>query len=195
MLAVILFAAGIILSKQQNQFGLRAFHVETGSMTPTLPIGSMVLVREQASYQSGDIITFRLEGRRDAVVTHRIVAPAGDPDINKIAYRTKGDANEDPDPESIPLDRVIGKVIFSVPYVGLAMGFAKTQMGFIALIVIPATLIIYGEIQNIRKEAVRLVKERQEKKAEKIAKEILQSKPKKAKKSKTKKKTKTKVKK
>jgi len=45
-----------------------------------------------------------------------------------------------------------GKVLFSVPYLGYAVNFAKTTKGFLLLIILPAVLIILGELMEIKRE-------------------------------------------
>ena len=96
-------------------FGYSVFRVETGSMVPTLPIGSFVVVRapsDPAALAEGTITTFR---RSDGmVVTHRIIEVSTAED-GTIQYRTKGDNPENsPDTEFLTPDRVIGTFLFKV---------------------------------------------------------------------------------
>lgn len=49
-------------------------------------------------------------------------------------------------------ENVIGKLILTIPYIGYIGNFVRTPIGFILLIVIPATLLIIIEIRNITKE-------------------------------------------
>lgn len=161
----------ISLLAMLSEFGIpkqnQILVVQSGSMEPAIKTGSIVIVQPNNNYSKGDIITFKkiiavdANTRRLQLITHRIW------DVKKvkegITYITKGDANKSPDMESINKDYVIGKVAFSVPYIGYPVGFAKTQNGFILLIVIPATIIIYSELVNIKNEAMRLLKERKTK--------------------------------
>jgi len=48
-------------------------------------------------------------------------------------------------------ENVIGKAIFTIPYIGYIGYFVRTPIGFILLIVIPATLLIIQETRNIIK--------------------------------------------
>lgn len=96
-------------------FGFSIFRVETGSMVPTLPIGSFVVVREPSdptALSAGTIATFyRADGM---VVTHRIIEVLTAED-GTVQYRTKGDNPENaPDPEYLTPDRVIGTYQFKV---------------------------------------------------------------------------------
>ena len=49
-------------------------------------------------------------------------------------------------------ENVIGKVILTIPFIGYIGYFVRTPIGFILLIILPASLIIILEIRNIIKE-------------------------------------------
>jgi len=49
-------------------------------------------------------------------------------------------------------ENVIGKVVLAIQYVGYIGYFVRTPIGFILLIVVPASIIIIIEIRNIIKE-------------------------------------------
>ncbi len=116
-------------------------------MEPDVPVGSLVLVKAKPDYYLGDIVTYKDNSQ---MVTHRIVGldVAGDQET----YVTKGDSNEDPDLKPVNKTQVKGELIFVLPYLGYAIDFAKKPIGFIALIVIPGTVIIYDELKKIIKE-------------------------------------------
>lgn len=124
--------------------------VFTGSMEPAVPVGSVAVIKpvDPNTLQKGDIICFRLSGSQS--ITHRII------NITNEGFITKGDANEDPDTWTVRKENVIGKLIFFIPYIGYIGYFVKTPIGFLTIIIIPATLLIILEIRNIikyRKEA------------------------------------------
>jgi len=120
-------------------------------MEPTIHIGSLVISKPSPNYHVNDIITFN---SKDFTNTHRIV------EVKDNLFVTKGDANDAPDSNLVASSQVMGKTIFTIPLIGYLISFAKTQIGFTLLIVIPATIIIYQEIQNIKKqiEKIRLKK-------------------------------------
>jgi len=121
--------------------------VQSGSMEPAIHTGSLVILRPEESYEVGDIVTFGRDDKDHVPVTHRIVEKeTGD---GAVTYTTKGDANEDPDPNTLRKNEVIGKVLFSLPYVGYLLDFAKTPIGFGLLIGIPALFVIYDEVLKI----------------------------------------------
>lgn len=152
LLVVVFFAGSLFLSRTNAPFAYKVYSVESGSMEPTVHKGAVVVVVAQDNYSEGDIITFRAVNSSDKTVTHRIVGIEKDDDIGKLSYSTQGDANEDPDSNTTDQSKVIGRVITSIPYLGYPISLAKTQTGFILLIIIPATLIVYSEVNNIKNE-------------------------------------------
>lgn len=112
----------------------KSLAVVSGSMEPTLPYGSMVVIAPQKSYGEGDIVTFHSSGAGEVKrFTHRIVS------VDNGMAATKGDANTSIDPEPASLSRAEGKVIFTVPYVGyLVMAFDKpaVKIGAVILVII-----------------------------------------------------------
>jgi signal peptidase len=145
-------------------------------MQPTIATGSLVVVVPQGEYQKGDIVTYRQTGTKEAV-THRIVEVSKDEDLGITSYRTQGDANKAPDPELVRGERVIGKVLAHAPFLGYPVGFAQTQTGFIALVIIPASLIVYSELMTAKTETLKAVSGWKAKRAE--AKKQAEAEPKK----------------
>jgi signal peptidase len=125
--------------------------VYTGSMEPAIPVGSVVVIKpaDPETLKVGDIICFKTEAEYPKTVTHRIIG------ITSQGFITKGDANEDPDQWIVKKEDVIGKVIAVIPLLGYLGYFVKTPIGFIILIIIPATLIIILEIREIIKETTK----------------------------------------
>lgn len=126
--------------------GLAVKIVKSGSMEPVIMTGGIVVIHPSTSYEVGDIITFQSSGA-DIPTTHRIRSTYVED--GKTLFVTKGDANEDADTEPASRDDVIGKVLFTVPYVGFVLDFARRPLGFALLIVLPALLIIIDEAEKI----------------------------------------------
>jgi len=165
---LLLIAAGTIaLSALKLPGGLRLYTVMSGSMTPKIPVGSLVFVRAQEEYQKGDVITFKSEEYKSitnpkVTITHRlydIVQQDG-----KVYYQTKGDANNTSDSDLLEKSQIIGKTDFYLPYFGYVVSFAKTKEGLIGMIIIPAVIIIYSELIAIKNETVKLLSERKKRK-------------------------------
>lgn len=136
--------------------------VESGSMQPAISQGSVIVIKQQDNYSKNDVITALDSPVSKVSVTHRIV---GITNTGKFTiYTTKGDANQTADTETRLKQNVIGKVLFSIPFVGFFVNFAKTKEGLILLVVVPVTLIIYSEILNIKNEVKNLLNLRKRKK-------------------------------
>jgi len=126
--------------------------VKSGSMEPGIITGGIVVIHESPSYVPGDIITFQSQGA-DIPTTHRIVSEQQED--GKMMFVTKGDANEEADTALAARETVLGKVLFTVPYVGFILDFARQPIGFGLLIVLPALLIVIDEVEKIWKELRR----------------------------------------
>jgi signal peptidase len=155
-------------------------------MTPAIRQGELAIVKPQASYAEGDIITFSHRNDPTQFTTHRIVQRSEDKDLNRVTFTTKGDANDSPDLTTTIKSQIVGKVLFSLPLIGYLVAFAKTQLGFVILVVIPATILIYEESKNLKKEISQAIKDKKESSTEDVKEE-----PVKPKKSKTKRKKKS----
>jgi signal peptidase len=123
--------------------------VQSGSMEPAIKTGGVIMIKPESEYNLEDVVTFLRVGER-VPTTHRIV---GKKEVNgKMIYETQGDANNAPDKEGVVEAEVMGKVWFSIPYLGYVINFAKQPLGFILLIVVPGILIVSDELKKIHKE-------------------------------------------
>lgn len=158
---VIFVGLFIFFSGKRDFKGWRLLVVKSGSMEPTIKTGSLIFVKREADYKKGNIITYGSLVQSDSLITHRIVEEVEREDGKY--FKTRGDSNATEDVNLVPAKKVIGKYKFIIPYLGYAIGFAKTQVGLILLIVIPISLIIYSEILNIKKEVQLLLNKRKKK--------------------------------
>jgi len=127
----------------------RAYIVQSGSMSPAVPVGSIVFTKSNESYGIGDIITFSSGG--NTLTTHRIVEIVND---GELVYKTKGDANEEPDNFRVTSDKIVGQAFLHIPFLGYFANFVRTPKGFVILVVIPASIIVYEELKNILRIAL-----------------------------------------
>jgi len=124
--------------------------VQSGSMSPAINTGDLVVVKPISKYQKGDIVTFLSKEKIN--ITHRIINIQG----NQI--NTKGDANQVSDQDFIEKKQILGKVFYILPNFGHLVFFIKSIPGLIALIIIPATIIIYQEFIQIRNNFIKISK-------------------------------------
>lgn len=124
----------------------QTYVVQSDSMSPAIDAGAVVFVSEAPTeqIQQGDVITF--ETGEDPV-THRVVEVSTEGGERRFV--TQGDANVTPDPEPVSAADVIGRVSFNVPLMGYVISFAQTDLGLVALVIVPAALLLALEIRDI----------------------------------------------
>ena len=91
---------------------------------------------KQENIKEGDIIAYGLSG--GVSVLHRVV----ETDKNSRIWRTKGDANEVSDPGAVSYEQYLGKMIFSLPYVGYLISVFKRRSIWLGTIAVGILLII-----------------------------------------------------
>jgi signal peptidase I len=130
-----------------SRTGWRVDAVLSGSMEPQLKVGGVVVTQPLSldPVLPGDIITFYSPLIKQ-MITHRVVSVESG---ELVYFRTKGDANDHPDPFIVPVPNVAGKVCFHVPYLGFAMQTVKTPLGILLTLVIPGTIVIIIEATSI----------------------------------------------
>lgn len=110
-------------------FGLSSYVVVSGSMTPAIPVNSLIYVKdcEPATLQEGEVILF-YDSKDGTPITHRVV----ENDADKQEIITKGDANNGIDMRPALYTNVEGRVVSHIPVVGAITGALGTVMGKIA---------------------------------------------------------------
>ena len=120
--------------------GRQVYVVRGASMTPAIPLGSIVVVQtvDPMTVRVGEVVTFRLP--QGTVVTHRVTAIPQSPELS---FQTKGDANLSADPAPVPASAIVGGVEVSVPEVGYLMHtLGSTPGALLALGILIALLLI-----------------------------------------------------
>ena len=114
ILAVVVFTLAYFIS---GYFRYYAIAVATGSMTPKIQVGDVVIVDQETKYQNlkiGEVIAYKYD---NVIVVHRIVEiiVVGD----DYYFYTKGDANNAKDNYIIYPNTIVGLVKLKIPFVGL----------------------------------------------------------------------------
>jgi signal peptidase I len=159
VLVVVLFAVvAVVLAP--HLFGWRYGVLRSGSMSPAMPAGAAIVVAPVGieDVRPGDVVTFRSVVNRDLLVTHRVVEVTEYDD--RPALRTQGDGNEEPDAAIVTPNRLMGRVVFSVPFVGIVAQYLRTTEAFIFLLVIPTALIVAIELRELAAGVSELSKSR-----------------------------------
>ena len=130
--------------------GLEPFGVLSGSMEPTYHVGSLIYVKsvDYRDLKVGDPITYMVS--QDTVVTHRIIEVLVDEeDPNTLRYFTQGDANSVADGTSVHYKNIIGKPVFSIPYLGYVSNYIQNPPGMYVAIAAGAILILLVFLPDI----------------------------------------------
>ncbi|HOO26043.1 MAG TPA: signal peptidase I [Clostridiales bacterium] len=134
--------------------GYSFLSVATESMDPTYPVGCVVISKktDTAKLQVDDVISFYSD---DPVIfdkpnTHRIKAIYQDGQKG-TAFITKGDNNPVNDSYPVYADRVIGKVVGSIPSAGRMFDMIKKRSVLFFLLILPLSGVLVYELVNIRK--------------------------------------------
>ncbi|HHH82461.1 MAG TPA: signal peptidase I [Chloroflexi bacterium] len=133
-------------------FGSNLLIVLSQSMEPVVPMGSIAISRpvpDLQQIQVGDVITFQTKDplAPSSFITHRVIEIVETP--GGTLFRTKGDAAEEPDTGLVHPTQLMGRIWFSIPWVGFVLAFMQTRVGYLLLVGLPALLLIAGEIRTI----------------------------------------------
>lgn len=118
--------------------GAKGYAVITDSMVPVLNRGDAVFVKETdfETLNEGDIVTVSFQDG-SGFFTHRIISI----DYEAGMFKTKGDANENEDPQASMAEQIVGKVWYSVPILGYISIFISS-LNLIKISVILAIVVI-----------------------------------------------------
>ncbi len=110
--------------------------VESGSMEPGIPVGSLVVVDTEQTPETGDVVAYTMGGN---VTTHRLIV------INEDGTTvTQGDAMTQPDPFVVTVDDINGVVVGVYPGLGKAIAVLSTPAGFAAAAISIVGLALLG---------------------------------------------------
>ncbi|MFD1645262.1 signal peptidase I [Haloarchaeobius litoreus] len=152
LLVVALVVPFVVFAVPQVAGGDASFVVVSGSMEPAISVGDAVVVAEVSgeNVRVGDVITY-VTADRAAPTTHRVI------EIRETAagpeFVTQGDNNEDPDASTVTPDRLVGRVILTIPFIGYVVEFVGTTAGFALLVAAPIVLLVLTELRAFLKRA------------------------------------------
>jgi signal peptidase I len=124
------------------------YTILTGSMDPTYPPGTLVIVKptDPQQIKLGDVVTYQLKSGEGAVVTHRVVkiiAPSAATD-NQERFITKGDANDVADQAAVRPVQIRGVVWYAVPYIGWVNNVVNGDMRPVIIPIVAGGLFLYA---------------------------------------------------
>lgn len=126
-----------------GMFHVVPYAILTGSMTPAVPVGSLVYVDARTSagdLSENDIVAFESNALDTHIVAHRVVGN----DTDRALLETKGDANSEADPLPVPYDAVKGKAVLTLPNLGFILMWIERYrfvfLGLLSLLLIPVVI-------------------------------------------------------
>lgn len=131
--ALVLLLAIAALSHFIPMSGRGIYIIRGGSMSPTIPLGSVIAVRTVPAVEigPGDVVTLRTA--TGVIVTHRVVSVANTTD-GSLQLTTRGDANAFADLPAWPATALVGRVDFWVPYAGYVLALVSTTSGLVSVL-------------------------------------------------------------
>ena len=121
--------------------GLQAAVVRSGSMTPTIGQGSIVVSESErvADLRPGDVVTRPADGSNEPV-THRLVSATRQGD--EYLMQTKGDANSSGESWTLPADTTLQRVRWVVPSAGDAISVLRSNLVVVLGVVLVGGLLV-----------------------------------------------------
>jgi signal peptidase len=140
LIVVIIFAISFVYNTIQlrqnpgqlpSTFGFIPLTVLSGSMSPTIETGDMIVVKvDKDNLIVGDIITYKMGSN---LVTHRIIEATTENGVE--AFVTQGDANNVEDGTLVTKEQIVGKYAFRIPYAGYIKAGLRGWLGILLITV------------------------------------------------------------
>jgi signal peptidase len=130
----------VALTHVPPALGHPVFVVQSGSMSPAIPVGATVVDSpvDVSALSPGDVVTMRLAN--GVIFTHRVTRLVR---TDAGAYvETEGDANASVDPALTPVDEVVGRVDVAIPFAGFAVAFLAQPSGIATVILLALTILV-----------------------------------------------------
>ncbi len=163
-LAVI--AAVVALVAVPWVMGWMPLTILSGSMEPTIPVGSQVVVdpiedeADAARIQVGDVVTFMPWPDDPTLVTHRVVTRSVGTD-GAVTVTTQGDANDSADGLDLTSRELRAVVQYHVPYAGYVAQLLDRGQKVLGVVAVAGALGVYAVVELVlaacdrRREASR----------------------------------------
>jgi signal peptidase len=145
-------------------FGVSAYVVVSDSMVPKFSAGDIIIIQavDSEDLSVGDVITFRSRDPNTfgEIISHEIYEIVFNNDDGTLSFITRGINLGTIDATAVLSTEIIGKLVWSIPRLGVVVNFARSTIGFISLFIIPMTLLIGFEIFRFLKQYQLYLKEK-----------------------------------
>lgn len=151
LVVLVALLAPVVVSHIAPRTGRSIFIIRGASMTPTIPLGSLIAVApvDPKAIAVGDVIT--VKGANKVVYTHRVVAINNA--IDEPRFVLKGDANDAPDGGLAEVRHIVGRVESFAPVLGYLLALLSTPSGVIsAMSMLGCLLLSYWLLEDLERE-------------------------------------------
>jgi len=140
-IAVLVLVVGVmVLSSIPTLFGHRHYIIVTASMSPTINVGDVVIIKEQTDLdllEVDQIIAFMQDLNNDGtaeVVVHYL-AQINTTDPETRTYRTIRENTTVVDPWTVNEEDIVGTYVTRIPLIGKFLLFAQSTFGKIIIVI------------------------------------------------------------
>ena len=137
--------------------GREVFIVRSGSMEPSIPVGSVIIVSavRPERLRTGEVVT--IEAPAGVVITHRILSVE---EVNgERHFQLKGDANPSPDPALVPVSWLVGRLTVAIPLLGYFLAYLSTPFGIMAALAMAGSIVtaswVLEDVESYRRAVAR----------------------------------------
>ena len=122
-------------------FGYDPLIVRSGSMGDAYPVGSIAASQPVSAddIAVGDVVLARPPDMDSEPVLHRVIE-VWEEEGHRLV-RTKGDANQRPDPRPYELPSRVPVARYHIPWIGYLVAFGTTPVGWFLVLVFPAAVL------------------------------------------------------
>ncbi|PZE56830.1 signal peptidase I [Curtobacterium sp. MCLR17_044] len=145
-LLLLVAALAVVLIVVPKATGSMPLTVLTQSMEPTLPPGTLLVVRPTPidNIRVGDVVTYQIVSGQPAVVSHRVVSVSSSSNGERT-FVLKGDNNAEADPAPVTAVQIRGVVWYSVPEIGIVNQVVNGSRSWL-IPAVAGVLLTYGAV-------------------------------------------------
>lgn len=145
-LLLLVAALAVVLIVIPKATGSMPLTVLTQSMEPTLPPGTLLVVRPTAvdDIEVGDVVTYQIVSGQPAVISHRVVSVSSSSNGART-FVLKGDNNAKTDPRPVTAAQIRGVVWYSIPEVGVVNQLVNGSRSWL-IPAVAGVLLAYGGV-------------------------------------------------
>jgi len=144
-LLVLVVGLGMLAIVVPAVVGGSALTVLTQSMEPTLPPGTLIIIRPTAvkDIRVGTVLTYQIESDRPELETHRVIEKSTDT-RGRTTFVTQGDNNDLPDSPAVRPVQVKGTLWYSIPWLGYVNNLVGGSARAIVIPIAAGALFVYA---------------------------------------------------